>query len=74
MSKVAGAFVGTIHGYRVWMVQDNAGESERYEAFSLVAFDSKGRRVWSEGVRKDRTEMMKEWRGPVESALLKMKG
>ena len=54
----------------VYVVADERGESETYEAFSLHCIDTRTNKlVWSEGIRKDRSQMIKSYRDAIESAL-----
>ncbi len=56
----------------VSLVLDERGESETYEGYSLEC-RQESRLVWTEGIRKDRTQMRDEWRAPVEAALQTLK-
>ena len=58
----------TDNGCEVYLVPDPRGESETFEAFSLEAFRN-GCRVWTEGIRKDRSAMREEYRKPVDAHL-----
>jgi hypothetical protein len=53
---------------RVYMYPDVRGESETYEAWSLVCLRS-GKTVWKEGVRKDRTGMRPDWKAEIDLQL-----
>jgi hypothetical protein len=58
---------------RIYLVPDERGASDAYEAYSLIATRA-GRTVWREGVRKDRSAMRPEYRTPIETALTKVAG
>jgi len=53
---------------RIYLKRDPRGESENYTAYMLVGYRS-GRRVWTEGLRKDRENMWPDIREAVERLL-----
>ena len=53
---------------RVYLVRNPCGANATYEACDMVCFRS-GKRVWSEGVRRDRTHMVEPLRSAVEHVL-----
>ena len=59
---------------RIKVVPDERGESETYEAYSMVGLDAFGRAQWVEGIRKDRTSMYDDIRADVEEQLATLKG
>lgn len=63
-----------IPNQRIFVVADERGESESYEAFSLHCLDANDRLVWTEGIRKDRSNMWPYWREAIEQALKTLKG
>lgn len=57
-------------GTTITIEPDERGESEAYEAFSIVCRDdATGRVCWTEGVRKDRSAMYDAWREWLEPVL-----
>jgi hypothetical protein len=62
------------NGTMVYLTRDSRGESERYEAFSMHAYDASSRLVWTEGLRKDRSQMDDDYRTAAERALAALKG
>ncbi len=58
----------------VYVIADERGASDEYEAYSLYCVDTRnGRTLWTEGIRKDRSTMIEAYRAPVEEALLQLK-
>lgn len=56
------------------VIPDARGESETFEAYSMVSRDAAtGRVVWVEGIRKDRSAMYLEIRETVEAQLAKLR-
>lgn len=49
---------------RIYMTKDSRGESESYTAYSLVGYRN-GKRVWTEGVAKNRANMRDDLREAV---------
>lgn len=64
-------------GQRVFIVADERGESELYEAYSLECVSPNERgdleHAWTEGIRKDRTTMYPAWLEAIQPALTSMK-
>lgn len=73
MKRIAVAGPDLIDGRQTYVEPDERGESETFEAYSLVCRDGE-HLVWSEGIRKDRTNMLPEWRAIIEIALASLKG
>lgn len=63
-----------VRDVRIEVVPDERGESEDYEAYSMVDLDAFGRVLWVEGIRKDRTGMYPDVRAIVEARLTELKG
>ncbi len=63
-----------IGGNRVFVVADERGESTDYEAYSLECRTLAGERVWTEGIRKDRSTMYPAYAAAIEPALATLKG
>jgi hypothetical protein len=51
---------------RIFLVMDVRGESETYTRWLMVGYRG-GRRTWTEGVRKDRSQMHPTLRAAIEA-------
>lgn len=58
---------------KLQVMPDDRGESEHYEAYTLVCLEG-SRVVWVEGIQKDRTHMYEDIRTFVEAELTRLKG
>ena len=53
---------------RIYLVRNPFGQTATYAAYDMVCFRS-GKRVWTEGVRMDRTHMVEPLRSAVDRLL-----